>query len=121
MSEQTRKPCPFCGNANVTACQAGDDDRSWLVACDAKSRDCPMEVRIIECFSEEQAIAAWNRRAVPGEEAGETLDWWRCKCVICDQDLRASDATQMDDGSGAAHMSCKGYSDSVAVDFSGDI
>jgi hypothetical protein len=57
--------CPFCGNTNVTAREAADDDRSWLVACDAKSRACPMEVRVIECFSEEQAIDAWNRRVVP--------------------------------------------------------
>jgi hypothetical protein len=81
--------CPFCGNTNVTAREAADDDRSWLVACDAKSRDCPMEVRVIECFSEEQAVAAWNRRSSTPTRAATDAGIQRFKMVYGDLEPRS--------------------------------
>lgn len=51
-SEEELKPCPFCGNDDISL----DDDGNWFVYC--MSFDCAS----IECVDKERAIEAWNRR-----------------------------------------------------------
>lgn len=66
-------PCPFCGGAAYTV--SADDERVWFAGC----RDCYCNVG--ESYdrsampehmfsSEEEAIAAWNRRAGHSHDAG---------------------------------------------------
>jgi Lar family restriction alleviation protein len=72
-------PCPFCGGAAYTV--STNDERMWFAGC----RDCYCNVG--ESYdrsampehmfsSEEEAIAAWNRRAGQAHDAGllEALD-----------------------------------------------
>lgn len=57
----TLKPCPFCGETPhvVMRRQSGWRDR-WYVLCDYNDGGCGASGEW--CHSEEEAVAAWNRR-----------------------------------------------------------
>jgi hypothetical protein len=73
--EETRtlRSCPFCGGKKILVNRDFDNEADWIVQCDNKADACPMVIHVIDAFTREAAIAAWNRRSVP-EGAGETLD-----------------------------------------------
>jgi Lar family restriction alleviation protein len=66
------KPCPFCGGNPTVDAQFG---REWWVECD----DCAATTGGMEATKAE-AIAAWNRRAVPlvAEAPREPVAWRDC-------------------------------------------
>jgi len=53
------KPCPFCGGEASMFCDESTD--TWNVFCD--NVPCPAEPGTAICFSEQEAIDAWNTRA----------------------------------------------------------
>ena len=61
-------PCPFCGNSELDLEEGGvdyhDDDHyeSWIVVCKCGVKS-PHEF-----YSQEQAIAFWNKRAPDGDQ-----------------------------------------------------
>lgn len=67
LPEQALKACPFCGgDAEMSG---ADGSRSWWA-------DCLNERCLAEgpgCFTEAEAIAAWNRRPAVSAEAGERI------------------------------------------------
>jgi hypothetical protein len=77
-AREALKSCPFCGGAAMIE-QCGE---GWRVEC--RADDCEIDpdtgyLRIVDKEtlatvprSRADAIAAWNRRSVPGEQAGET-------------------------------------------------
>lgn len=56
---QELKPCPFCGSE---ASMFGDESTgTWNVFCN--NGLCPTEPGTAICFSEQEAVEAWNTRA----------------------------------------------------------
>jgi hypothetical protein len=110
-------PCPFCGNVDVGACP-GHDNRSWTVACRAKSAECPMEITVIECFSKEQAIAAWNRRASSlGEPVSQEAPYdWEGSYTMLRDALEANFGEFIRDGEEAEeHLYVQGIERAASV------
>lgn len=62
-------PCPFCGGTNLEIAHAADKNGTydWKVAC----ADC-----YILHETEEQAIASWNRRGIPGPVTDTDIAKW---------------------------------------------
>jgi len=55
--EHQLMPCPFCGCADLTLDNLGDDD-DWFVSCNI------CEIQQIANYSRHVAVALWNRRQV---------------------------------------------------------
>lgn len=58
MNNDVLKPCPFCGNKDVTLHKSGQDLFFYAVLCQSGCR-CSSAY----CESEDAAISRWNRRA----------------------------------------------------------
>lgn len=70
------KPCPFCGGEAET----WDDGALWHVIC--KSKDCA--AMSSPCFTEADAVVAWNKRAERTCHS-EYPDRWECsECGFLD-------------------------------------
>lgn len=57
MSEEL-KPCPFCGDSNLTEIKGGEGQRAW--SCDYCGADGPL----VSTNDPEKAEKAWNRRPI---------------------------------------------------------
>lgn len=51
------KPCPFCGSTDLTLDHLVDKN-DWFVSCNI------CEIQQLANYTEAQAVALWNRRAV---------------------------------------------------------
>lgn len=58
MSDETLKPCPFCGKQPEVGHYETFDNDEWYIGCDCECGPC---TKIHLTY--EQAIAAWNARA----------------------------------------------------------
>lgn len=57
MTQETLKPCPFCGGEAEIINRMG----TYFVKCSRDSKDCPTGVTV--CYDLKfRAIKAWNRR-----------------------------------------------------------
>lgn len=61
--DETALPCPFCGEADISASNVGEDEDNWFVGC--MNPACEVNPCVFNPDSEADAIAAWNRRAAP--------------------------------------------------------
>ncbi|NBT32735.1 MAG: hypothetical protein EBT13_12780 [Rhodobacteraceae bacterium] len=61
-------PCTFCGGTDAVTVQ-GPALRKWGVRC----KDCDVW-RDDRCATEEEAIAAWNRRSQPQPATGDVIE-----------------------------------------------
>lgn len=86
MSENL-KPCPFCGSRDVDVFDAGGEPyaRSQpYVHCNNCNADSEM------CDSLDEAIAAWNRRAIDVDALREVVD--ELECAYRSDDYASVDA-----------------------------
>lgn len=81
------KPCPFCGGEATMFCDESTD--TWNVLCD--NVPCPAEPGTAICFSEQEAIEAWNTRAertchvVPHGYCIANGEETSCRCWSCSE------------------------------------
>ena len=83
------KPCPFCGNTKVVVESDRDGDGEWYIQCQSSARVCPFVVIHCAATSREQAVKAWNRRAVLPPGASTT------EAEVSEARLRSSDAARL--------------------------
>ena len=89
------KPCPACGNNKPFAhmrVQLGDkpsmhDNRRWAVFCGYAGKD-TCRFLVDACETEEEAIAAWNRRASPSWSTEPTEEGWYLVYLYCPSNSR---------------------------------